>query len=178
MPTLKQTAAWYLNAALQTALQANCPRADGGFDCLVQVGLMDGTVWREVLHALEAEGAPEAAGFRALMRNRTLGNDEWIGFNRQDNPAGSEFAWDTTGQEEVAIWGAEFNASDAGWQHGELNGRTVDSILGYMSSLPTWAFHGSAYGMGDFSNNAKVRRSDEGCALRCVAPRRTIDSRT
>ena len=55
----------------------------------------------------------------------------------------------------MAIWGAEFNASDAGWMHGELNGRTVDSILGYMSSLPTWAFHGAAYGMGDFSNNAK-----------------------
>ena len=90
------------------------------------------------------------------MRNRTLGDGRaWEGWNVMDNPAGSEFAWDTTGQEEVAIWGAEFNASDAGWMHGELNGRTVDSILGYMASLPTWAFHGAAYGMGDFSNNAK-----------------------
>jgi hypothetical protein len=159
IPGRAQTAAWYLNAALQTALQANCPRGDGGFDCLVQVGLMDGTVWREVLHALEAEGAPEAAGFRELMRNRTLGNGRgWEGWNVMDNPAGSEFAWDTTGQEEVAIWGAEFNASDAGWMHGELNGRTVDSILGYMSSLPTWAFHGAAYGMGDFSNASPSAR--------------------
>ena len=83
----------------QRRLQANCPRGDGGFDCLVQVGLMDGTVWREVLHALEAEGAPEAAGFRELMRNRTLGNGRgWEGWNVMDNPAGSEFAWDTTGQ--------------------------------------------------------------------------------
>ena len=39
--------------------------------------------------------------------------------------------------------------------HGELNGRTVDSILGYMQALPTWAHNGAAYGMGDFSNNAK-----------------------
>lgn len=39
--------------------------------------------------------------------------------------------------------------------HGELNSRTVDSILGYMGSVPTWAHHGAAYGMGDFSNNAK-----------------------
>ena len=58
----------------------------------------------------------------------------------------------------MAIWGAEFNASDAGWMHGELNGRTVDSILGYMSSLPTWAFHGAAYGMGDFSNASPSAR--------------------
>jgi len=72
-----------------------------------------------------------------------------------DNPAGSEFGWDTTGQEEVGIWGAHFNASDAGWMHGELNGRLVDSILGYMAYVPTFAHSGSAYGMGDFSNNAK-----------------------
>jgi hypothetical protein len=39
--------------------------------------------------------------------------------------------------------------------HGELNKRTVDSILGYMAALPTWTHHGSAYGMGDFSNNGK-----------------------
>lgn len=39
--------------------------------------------------------------------------------------------------------------------HGELSGRTVDSILGYMGVSPTWAYHGAAYGMGDFSNNAK-----------------------
>ena len=53
------------------------------------------------------------------------------------------------------MWGAYFNASDDGWMHGNLNLRTVDSILGYMSALPTWTHHGSAYGMGDFSNNAK-----------------------
>lgn len=53
------------------------------------------------------------------------------------------------------MWGAYFNASDPGWMHGDLNSRTVDSILGYMGSTPTWAFNGAAYGMCDFSNNAK-----------------------
>ena len=165
-------------APLQTALQANCPRADGsGFDCLVQVGLMDGTVWREVLLALEAEGAafaPQAESFRALMRNRTLGDGRgWAGWNVMDNPAGSEFSWDTTGQEEVAVWGAVFNASDSGWMHGELNARTVDSILGYMAALPTWAYHGAAYGMGDFSNNAKWSEPKERQRER-AAPRHDV----
>jgi hypothetical protein len=39
--------------------------------------------------------------------------------------------------------------------HGELNARTVDGILGYMGAPATFAFAGAAYGMGDFSNNAK-----------------------
>lgn len=39
--------------------------------------------------------------------------------------------------------------------HGNLNQRTVDSILGYMSSVPTFAHDGAAYGMGDFSNGGK-----------------------
>ena len=90
---------FYLNAAAETAFAANCPRADGGFDCLVSVGLMDGTVWREVLRALESEGAAFAAQaqtLNAIMRNRTLGDGRGLpGWNSLDNPAGSEFAWDT-----------------------------------------------------------------------------------
>lgn len=54
--------------------------------------------------------------------------------------------------QEVAVWGAYFNAFDPGWQHGDLNARTVDSILGYMAANPTWVFNGAAYGMCDFSN--------------------------
>jgi hypothetical protein len=54
--------------------------------------------------------------------------------------------------QEVAVWGAFFNATDPGWQHGDLNARTVDSILGYMASNPTWVYNGAAYGMCDFSN--------------------------
>ena len=56
---------------------------------------------------------------------------------------------------QVAVWGAYFNATSTDGVHGELNGRTVDAILAFMPSQPIWAFHGSAYGMGDFSNNAK-----------------------
>ena len=53
----------------------------------------------------------------------------------------------------MARGGAFFNASSTRWMQGSLNERTVDSILGYMAAVPTWAHHGAAYGMGDISNN-------------------------
>ena len=155
---LRNSAEFYLNAAVQSIYTVNCvDAATGRAGCLVTVGLMDGTVFREVLRALKSEGAAwaaDAARVEALQRARVFG-DGAGGWNSMDNPAGSEFAWDTTGQEEVAVWGAYFNASDAGWMHGELAGRTVDAILGYTGVSATWAFSGSSYGMGDFSNNAK-----------------------
>ena len=158
---LKHSAAWYLNASVQSIKALNCFDAtSGSFRCAVTVGLMDGTVFREVLRSLEAEGAAwaaEAANITQLMRDRVFGGGPvGQGWAQMDNPAGSEFAWDTTGQEEVAVWGAYFNATDPGWMHGELNERTVDGILGYMGAPATFAFAGAAYGMGDFSNNACV----------------------
>ena len=156
---LKQNASWYLNAAVQSIYTLHCRDGSGNFNCAVTVGLMDGTIFREVLRSLVAEGAAwadEAAAIAQLMKDRVFGGPHVTdGWNSMDNPAGSEFAWDSTGQEEVAIWGAYFNATDAGWMHGDLNSRTVDSILGYMGSPATFAFAGAAYGMGDFSNNAK-----------------------
>ena len=54
---------------------------------------------------------------------------------KQIFPFGSEFNFDTTGQEEVYIWLAHF-----GYQEAAL--RTLDAVLGYMRSLPNWAWHG------------------------------------
>ena len=163
--TLRNTADWYLNAAVQSIYAANCVDITNGKpNCLITVGLMDGTIFREVLRLLKAEGKlweSDATKIEALQRERVLGNGQgWEGWNTMDNPAGSEFSWDSTGQEEVSIWGAYFNATDNGWMHGELNSRTVDSILGYTQVLPTFAFSGSSYGMGDFSNNAKWMVTD------------------
>lgn len=53
------------------------------------------------------------------------------------------------------MWGAYFNATSTDPAFGNLNARAVDAILAYMPSQPVWALHGAAYGMGDFSNNAK-----------------------
>lgn len=93
---LRNTADFYLHAAVQSIYAANCMNGRGGFDCLISVGLMDGTVFREVLRALIAEGpayAADAATVLSIMRNRTLGGPGIVGWNNQDYPAGSEFAW-------------------------------------------------------------------------------------
>ena len=58
--------------------------------------------------------------------------------------AGSEFAWDTTGQEEAYIWGVYFNIT-------ELAQSALNQILAYTPLVPNWAWHGSAYGDGDVS---------------------------
>ena len=51
------------------------------------------------------------------------------------------------------MWGAFFNASSADPFKGELQERSVASILAFMPSTPNFAYHGSAAGWGDFSNN-------------------------
>ena len=92
-----------------------------------------------------------------MMRNRTLVGTKpgQVPWNEMDAPYGSEFNWDTTGQEEVGVWGAFFNASSADPHKGSLQKRAVDSILAYMPSTPNFGYHGSAGGWGDFSNNGK-----------------------
>eukprot|EP00325_Prymnesiales_sp_UTEX-LB-985_P031060 CAMPEP_0174740054 /NCGR_PEP_ID=MMETSP1094-20130205/72619_1 /TAXON_ID=156173 /ORGANISM="Chrysochromulina brevifilum, Strain UTEX LB 985" /LENGTH=739 /DNA_ID=CAMNT_0015943689 /DNA_START=33 /DNA_END=2252 /DNA_ORIENTATION=- len=130
---------WYLYRAGKTALKLGTSG----------VGFMDGTVAREVLIALLVEGA---AG------NATLGS---IGTTLQANmkvrqlhwaatpyPYGSEFGFDTTGQEEVVVWNLYFGNES-------VAKKTVDHILSYMRSSPTWAFHGGSRSWGDVGNNGK-----------------------
>jgi hypothetical protein len=68
--------------------------------------------------------------------------------------AGSEFGWDTTGQEEAYIWGAYFNVT-------ELAQAALNQILAYTPLVPNWAWHGSAISVGDFGNNGWLSRSEE-----------------
>ena len=66
--------------------------------------------------------------------------------------AGSEFAWDTTGQEEAYVWGAYFGgAGDA--SAAALAASALDQVLAYTPLVPNFAWHGSAFGFGDFGNN-------------------------
>eukprot|EP00965_Chrysotila_dentata_P091496 3021231-Pleurochrysis_carterae.AAC.1 len=61
-------------------------------------------------------------------------------------PYGSEFGFDTTGQEEVVVWNLYFGNVSVAKQ-------TVDHILSYMRNSPTWAYHGGARSWGDVGNN-------------------------
>merc|ERR1740117_1070098 len=71
--------------------------------------------------------------------------------------AGSEFAWDTTGQEEAYVWGDWFSSESR--PAAALAASALDQILAYTPLVPNWAWHGSAFGMGDFGNNGFYRGS-------------------
>ena len=147
---------------------------------------MDGTNFWTILIALQNEGMHEEAKLvENIMRNRTivgvtnkcryyvvnntihdLGNEKpgchwylaenittpWV--NQTGLPgAGSEFAWDTTGQEEAYVWGTYFNAT-------ALADSALNQILAYTPLAPNFAWHGSAYGYGDFGNNGVIRGNE------------------
>ena len=65
-----------------------------------------------------------------------------------DNPLpyGSEFSWDSTGQEEAYVWGRYFNQST-------LAETVLNAILAYDPTIPSWAYHGAALSYGDVGNN-------------------------
>ena len=63
-------------------------------------------------------------------------------------PYGSEFGFDTTGQEEVVVWNLYFGNTSAAKQ-------TVDHVLSYMRSSGTWAYNGGSRSWGDIGNNGK-----------------------
>jgi hypothetical protein len=77
-------------------------------------------------------------------------------------PYGSEFGFDTTGQEEVVVWSLFFGNETTAK-------KTVDHILSYMRSSPTWAYNGGSRSWGDIGNNGKYLVSfgtgvnDRGC---------------
>jgi len=92
-----------------------------------------------------------------LAENRTV---PWA--NQTGLPgAGSEFAWDTTGQEEAYIWGAYFASTLGSAAAAKLARSALDQILSYTPLVANWAWHGSAYGEGDFGNNGYYELGNE-----------------
>lgn len=84
-------------------------------------------------------------------------------FSVQPYPYGSEFAFDTTGQEAVVVWLLYFATATNGFAADAK--RTVDHILSYMRSSPTWAYNGGSRSWGDLGNNGKWQAtSGTGCA--------------
>ena len=156
---------WYLARAANTTIRLGFAR----------IGYMDGTVTREVLRSV-LEEAEEAKGAEAAKTAEVAGRAPGVGraagrggaaslwaalgeqilegekgradyFTTAPNPYGSEFAYDTTGQEEVVVWLLYFDEDAAA-------ARTVDHVLQYMRSIPNWAYHGGA-SAGDVANGGK-----------------------
>jgi hypothetical protein len=128
------------------------------------VGFMDGTVFRELLDVLKQEagdapGNATLAGWRdALGGNMAARARQW---STVPWPYGSEFAYDTTGQEEVFVWLSYFAAPNNTYA-GSAN-RTLEAVLGYMRQLPNAWWHAGGRSGGDLGNNGKwvVNRGSE-----------------
>ena len=124
---------WYLRQAYGTAMalqvQSGPKRDHYG---LAQFGLMVGSVFPEILNDLKREGwKKEADALESFMRERA---DHWRSLKY---PYGSEMPWDSTGQEEVYTWSRYFHYDDKAQV-------TLDAILGYMPTVPNWAYNGAA----------------------------------
>ena len=138
---------WYLDQAYETVKfmfgrQANGRRRVG----YVELGLMEGDIIVAVLDDLKREAWREKAQVvENLMKERT---DRW---KQEAFPFGSEMAWDSTGQEEVYAWCKYFSYEDKALV-------ALNSIIGYMPTLPHWGYNGNARRYWDFLYGGKIRR--------------------
>lgn len=126
-----------------------------------QFGQMEGDVFVDILKDLKREGlTAEASEMERLMRERA---DHW---RTLKYPFGSEMAWDSTGQAEVYAWMRYFG-------HQPQADVTREVILGYDSTIPSWAYNGNARRYWDFLYGGKVSRIERqvhhyGSALNAV----------
>ena len=130
---------WYLEQAYQTTTFLTGRNADGDYNVgYIGTGLMEGDIFLMLLQDLQREGWTEkAAAVEAAMKARA---DAW---GHAAYPFGSEMAWDSTGQEEVFAWCNYFGFADKAQV-------TLNSILGYMPTIPNWGYNGNARRYWDF----------------------------
>jgi len=138
---------WYLDQAYETTkfMFGRSPngRRRVGY---VELGLMEGDIILSVLEDLKREGWNEKARVvEDLMKERA---DRW---KQEAFPFGSEMAWDSTGQEEVYAWCKFFGYDDKALV-------SLNSIIGYMPTLPHWGYNGNARRYWDFLYAGKIRR--------------------
>lgn len=132
---------WYLMHAYRTSI-AMTEFAPG----LARFGQMEGDIFLEILQDLEREGmSGQAAYLTQVMRERA---DRW---KQEAYPFGSEMPWDSTGQEEVYAWMKYFGYEDKA-------DVTLQAILGYDPTIPSWGYNGSARRYWDFIYAGKVER--------------------
>jgi hypothetical protein len=128
---------WYLDQAYQTV--HSLTHGPVGY---LNVGLMEGDVFLFLLQDLKREGWKEKADDieQSMKRRVDGGRTAWA---NDPYPFGSEMAWDSTGQEEVFAWARYFGYTNTA----QL---CLNSILGYMPSIPNWGYDGNARRYWDF----------------------------
>jgi hypothetical protein len=133
---------WYLNQAYKTAVAMTTIGSD-----YAKYGLMDGTVFLEILNDLKREGLTQnATDLEDRMQAR---ESAW---KTQSYPFGSEMPWDSTGQEEVYAWTRHFGDTDKAKV-------CVDAVTAYMPAVPHWGYNGCARRYWDFIyGGAKIDR--------------------
>lgn len=132
---------WYLEHAAETSMAMARLAPD-----YAQFGQMEGNVFVAILRDLLREGmTDEAARVEKVMRGRA---SRWAS---EAYPFGSEMPWDSTGQSEIYDWMRYFGYADKAAQ-------TLDVILGYDPSIPSWGYNGSARRYWDFIYAGKTPR--------------------
>lgn len=132
---------WYLNQAFETsmAMRSQAPY-------YTQFGLMEGTVFLRVLEDLRSEGMTDKANaLEGWMREREA---HW---RSEQYPFGSEMPWDSTGQEEVYAWSRHFGDT----AKADI---TLNAVLAYTPTIPSWGYNGSARRYWDFLYGGKYPR--------------------
>ena len=135
MPTLHPWS-WYLLQAYRTylAMQEFAP----GY---ASFGLMVGSVFLRIMDALQIEGY--TAEFEQMTKLQKARANIWQSL---PFPFGSEFPWDSTGQEEIYLSAQHFGMYT-------LSNSTLNAVLAYTHSVPNWGYHGAARRYWDYVFN-------------------------
>ena len=153
--TRRQPWQWYLRRAPKTAMALWTHGGDpwtkkqGNGTGTAQWGLMVGSVFELLLTDLYREGwVSEAREMQAFIEKRI---GVWL---KMPFPYGSEFAWDSTGHEEIATWMLRFGKLREAEQ-------TTAAVTAYVSLSSHWAYCGSARRWWDFTINGALQRGNE-----------------
>ncbi len=107
----------------------------------VQFGLMIASVFLHVMDALQTEGCiHEFEQMTAIQRVRAR---LWQSL---PFPFGSEFPWDSTGQEEIYLTAQRFGLYN-------LSNSTLNAVLVYTHSVPNSGYHCAARSFWDYAVN-------------------------
>ncbi len=146
---------WYLRRAHATAVAMWSRGGDpwtkkvGGGVGTTQWGVMVGSVFELLLVDLWREGWDELASELQLITEKRMAT--WL---KMPFPYGSEFAWDSTGHEEISTWMLRFGRTTEARQ-------TFDAVSAYASYSPHWAYCGAARRWWDFTINGANARGNE-----------------